>query len=219
MAQNPFSAGLGLGLPPGHGFQLPVAAPTFAARAAAAAATGNLEVESIVDEEEDGPASIQITVNSPITIQGDNNVVFVDPANTGTKMSLTMVNALKSISMSSCGIPMIDEQGRPRTVNIKLDAPLKIEGSGNSVGATISALTSGTNFTDANNVGFGNGGFENGMTSDETDNEVKAAVDRMLKLSKTGANNTNGEDEHMDENGNGTEEPEMGRGAKRSRAE
>lgn len=98
------------------------------------------------EEEEEGPendvpgeklSSIKITIKCPLFIKGDGNLVAIDTAASANKIATGVVGALRSMSMSGHGVPMIDEEGRPRPITVTAIAEVNIEGSKNVVGDNV----------------------------------------------------------------------------------
>jgi hypothetical protein len=93
------------------------------------------------EDEDDGAeddsnslSPINITIECPLHIQGDNNIVAIDTASSTNKIAQGIVGALKAMSMSGHGVPMIDEDGRPRPITVTAVAEVRITGSKNVVG-------------------------------------------------------------------------------------
>jgi hypothetical protein len=83
---------------------------------------------------EDKPTSITISITAPLHIKGSNNLLAVNLTSHATAIAHSVIQALKEASMSRAGIPMIDEDGRPRTLDVKVDAGIRVEGERNVVG-------------------------------------------------------------------------------------
>lgn len=86
------------------------------------------------DEESRKLSSVTISIENPIHITGDNNLLSIDPGLSGSKMALSIIAGLKQMSGASGGVPMIDEDGHPRPIRIEVKAETKIEGSKNVIG-------------------------------------------------------------------------------------
>ena len=91
--------------------------------------------------EDDGDSSegispIRLRIDASITISTDNNVVFLESslADQGKSMVNAVVQALRDHSSGQCGIPMIDEDGRPRPIDVEVHAGMTVEGTGNIIG-------------------------------------------------------------------------------------
>lgn len=92
-------------------------------------------------------------------------------------MAISM--ALKQASMSGSGVPMIDEEGRPRPVKVKVEAAMRIEGSRNTVGHKASGAVRIAAAADGSTKRKGSSDEENEDRSDEEQ-------DRVVKRAKTG---------------------------------
>lgn len=84
------------------------------------------------DEEEGSP--IHIIISTPLVLKGDNNLIAVDPATQSSKIAMAVVQALKQLSHGADGIPMIDENGRPRPLKVDVKAEVTVQGNKNVVG-------------------------------------------------------------------------------------
>ena len=79
-------------------------------------------------------SAINIIIKCPLFIKGDSNLVAVDNSGSASKIAQGVVGALKTMSMSGHGVPMIDEDGRPRPITVTVIAEVRIDGSKNVVG-------------------------------------------------------------------------------------
>ena len=86
------------------------------------------------DDEPEPTSNVSITIKAGVTIAGNNNTISVDPAATGCKIAVAIVTGLRQMSGIAGGVPMIDENGRPRPIIIDVDAGTRIEGSDNILG-------------------------------------------------------------------------------------
>ena len=86
------------------------------------------------DDEQEPTSNVSITIKAAVTITGNNNVISIDSAATGCKIAVAIVTGLRQISGIAGGVPMIDENGRPRPIIIDVDAGTRIEGSDNVLG-------------------------------------------------------------------------------------
>lgn len=88
------------------------------------------------DEDEEGFSAISLRINTSVHISNNNNLVCLNdtPASHANAIAKAVVQAIQENSSGQCGIPMIDEDGRPRPVKIEVDAGITVEGSGNIVG-------------------------------------------------------------------------------------
>ncbi|KAH8176079.1 hypothetical protein LIA77_04497 [Sarocladium implicatum] len=89
----------------------------------------------------DSPMSpISLRINTSINVTKSNNVVCIGdapPADHANAIAKAVVEAMQENSTARSGIPMIDEDGRPRPINIEVDASMLVEGSGNIVGSSV----------------------------------------------------------------------------------
>jgi hypothetical protein len=100
----------------------------------------NSQMAAII--EEDSPESdfdathspITIKISSPITVIGDGNLIAIDPVEMASSIAHCIVRSIKDCSMARAGIPMIDEEGRPRPIDVQVDAKIKVRGAKNTVG-------------------------------------------------------------------------------------
>ncbi|KAK0389566.1 hypothetical protein NLU13_3141 [Sarocladium strictum] len=87
---------------------------------------------------EDAQSPICLRINTSVNITQSNNIVCLSdtpPAEHATAIANAVVKAMQENSSGNCGIPMIDEDGRPRPIKIEVDASMLVEGSGNVVGS------------------------------------------------------------------------------------
>lgn len=94
------------------------------------------------DVEELSP--IELSIKVPMAVTGDENRVTADPSVSANKIAIGIMHALKTVSINGIGMPMIDENGRPRPIKIDVMAEIKIDGSRNIVGeaATLKPVSS-----------------------------------------------------------------------------
>ncbi|KND94985.1 hypothetical protein TOPH_00203 [Tolypocladium ophioglossoides CBS 100239] len=88
------------------------------------------------DDSEDGLSAISLRINTSITVSSNDNMVCLaeTPADHANAIAEAVVKAVQQHSSGQCGIPMIDEEGRPRPIRIEVDAGLTVEGTGNVIG-------------------------------------------------------------------------------------
>ncbi|GFP52345.1 hypothetical protein TASIC1_0001049700 [Trichoderma asperellum] len=88
------------------------------------------------EDDEEGFSTISLRINTSVHISSNNNLVCLNdtPASHANAIAKAVVQAIQENSSGQCGIPMIDEDGRPRPVKIEVDAGITVEGSGNIVG-------------------------------------------------------------------------------------
>ena len=88
------------------------------------------------EEEEEAGAPIAIRISTALRVTSNHNLVCVTagPAEHAGAIAKAIIAAMKDASTANCGIPMIDEDGRPRPIRIEVDAGLDINGTANVVG-------------------------------------------------------------------------------------
>ncbi|CAF3577615.1 unnamed protein product [Fusarium graminearum] len=88
------------------------------------------------DETSETSSPISLRINTSVNVSRSNNVVCLTatPAGQANAIAKAVVQALHEGSSGRCGIPMIDESGCPRPLNIEVDAGLVVEGTGNVIG-------------------------------------------------------------------------------------
>lgn len=95
----------------------------------------------VADEDEadaeEGQSPISLRINTSIRISSNNNLICLNdtPADHANAIARAVVVALQENSSGQCGIPMIDEDGRPRPVRIEVDAGMEVRGMGNVIGS------------------------------------------------------------------------------------
>lgn len=96
------------------------------------------------DEDENGGKSSAITIqiSTGIRVSGDDNLIFLAPS-FGDSASSPAAEHARSIAetvttairrggeQGSGGIPMIDEEGRPRAIRVQVEAGMEVHGKGN----------------------------------------------------------------------------------------
>lgn len=92
--------------------------------------------EDTDDHEDDGRSPIDLRISTTLRVKGDNNAVLLKatPADHSEAVAKAVVSAIRQCSDLNGGIPMIDEEGRPRPFNIAVDSGVNVEGSGNVLG-------------------------------------------------------------------------------------
>ncbi|CZS90653.1 uncharacterized protein RCO7_06804 [Rhynchosporium graminicola] len=112
-----------------------MAAPPARLPSQPAARAANDDDSSDSDDDEEGLSSIRIKIFTPINVRGDGNLIAMDTAITATKIAQGVTDALFSMTYGDAqGIPMIDEDGRPRPIRVVVSAPLTVLGSKNLMG-------------------------------------------------------------------------------------
>jgi hypothetical protein len=92
--------------------------------------------------EEELHSPITIRVNAAVRVSSSNNIVFLStrPSRKDRDLTAAVLGAIKAVSSAQCGIPMIDEDGRPRPVRVEIDAGIEVRGFGNLVGPESAVL-------------------------------------------------------------------------------
>lgn len=90
--------------------------------------------ESPESDMDPAPSPIIISISSPVTIIGHTNLIAIDPTKIGTNIAHNIVRSIKDASICSAGIPMIDEEGRPRPIEVIVHAGIKVQGTNNTIG-------------------------------------------------------------------------------------
>jgi hypothetical protein len=93
--------------------------------------------EEEVEVEQLSPIAIRISTS--VHVSKDYNVVSLSatPSEQANAVAGAVLRVLKENSSARCGIPMIDEEGRPRPVKIEIDAGMVVTGSGNVIGSEV----------------------------------------------------------------------------------
>ncbi|KUI52447.1 hypothetical protein VP1G_09887 [Cytospora mali] len=94
------------------------------------------EDEDTDDQEDDGRSPINLRISTTLHVEGNNNAVLLTatPADHAKAVTHAVISAIRQCSDMNGGIPMIDEEGRPRPFNITVEAGMNVEGSGNILG-------------------------------------------------------------------------------------
>lgn len=95
------------------------------------------EGEEGMGSEDNDHSPIDLRISTALRVQGDNNAVLLNsaPVDHARVVAQAVVSAICQCSDVGGGIPMIDEEGRPRPFNIAVDAGVNVEGSGNLLGS------------------------------------------------------------------------------------
>lgn len=85
------------------------------------------------DDEVDGRSPIHLRISTALHVSGNSNTVVLSasPAEHAKALAQAVMSAVRQCSDMNGGIPMIDEEGRPRPIDIAVDAGMSVEGSGN----------------------------------------------------------------------------------------
>jgi hypothetical protein len=145
--------------------------------------------------EYDGDLSpIIIHISSPLTVIGNGNLVAIDTDKAAINIANTIARSLKAASVSSTGIPMIDEEGRPRPIEVRVDVGVKIDGTKNTIGeqAVLSALQASFNALkrkrdEAGKDANGNTGMDKGNSNgiDGNADKEKASADANASMDQS----------------------------------
>ncbi|EON97279.1 hypothetical protein UCRPA7_7183 [Phaeoacremonium minimum UCRPA7] len=89
-----------------------------------------------MEDDDEGRSPIAIRISTALRVASNHNLVCVSasPADHAGAIAKAVVAAMNDASTANCGIPMIDEDGRPRPIRIEVDAGLDVNGSGNVIG-------------------------------------------------------------------------------------
>lgn len=102
------------------------------------AAHGWQDLDDLSDSEGDGDRSaITVRILTAVRVTGDNNIMClaVDPAETARFVAQAVTKVLRGGgAQERGGIPMIDEEGRPRPLKIEIEAGTEVHGEGNVLG-------------------------------------------------------------------------------------
>ncbi|KAH6682116.1 hypothetical protein F5X68DRAFT_277273 [Plectosphaerella plurivora] len=85
---------------------------------------------------------INLRISARINVARDNNVIALPytPAEQAKSIAEAIVEAFKKGSISGDGIPMIDQEGRPRPIRIEVDAGITVEGANNVLGTEAAVM-------------------------------------------------------------------------------
>jgi len=87
------------------------------------------------DSDDEDSTAIRLNIFTPINVRGDGNLIAMDTSATATTIAQGIVDALRCMTYGDDkGVPMIDEDGRPRPIKVNVKAPLTILGSKNLMG-------------------------------------------------------------------------------------
>lgn len=86
------------------------------------------------DDEDRSPIELRITTT--VQVEGNNNAILLkaSPAAHAKVIAEAVTATVRQAGGIDGGIPMIDEEGRPRPFRISVSAGVNIEGSGNVLG-------------------------------------------------------------------------------------
>lgn len=96
------------------------------------------DLDDLSDSEGDGDRSaITVRISTAVRVTGDHNIIClkVDPAETARFVAQAVTKVLRGGGAEERGgIPMIDEEGRPRPLKIEIEAGTEVHGEGNVLG-------------------------------------------------------------------------------------
>lgn len=86
-------------------------------------------------EDQDDGNPIELRICTTVQVEGDNNAVLLtaSPAAHAKVIAEAVAATVRHAGGMNGGIPMIDEEGRPRPFRISVSAGVNIEGSGNAL--------------------------------------------------------------------------------------
>ncbi|PHH72303.1 hypothetical protein CDD82_6043 [Ophiocordyceps australis] len=87
--------------------------------------------------DDDTASPISMYINTSVHVVNNQNLVALadTPSAHANAISQAIAKALRENSSGQCGIPMIDEDGRPRPLQVHVEAGILVEGSENIVGS------------------------------------------------------------------------------------
>ncbi|KAK0104477.1 hypothetical protein ONS95_004766 [Cadophora gregata] len=101
----------------------------------AGANNNNADDDEDSDSDDEDSTAIRLNIFTPINVRGDGNLIAMDTSATATTIAQGVVDALRCLTYGDDkGVPMIDEDGRPRPIKVNVKAPLTILGSRNLMG-------------------------------------------------------------------------------------
>lgn len=88
------------------------------------------------DADDDDRSPIELRITTTVQVEGDNNAILLTamPAEHARVITEAITATVRQAGGLNGGIPMIDEEGRPRPFRISVSAGMNIEGSGNVLG-------------------------------------------------------------------------------------
>lgn len=106
------------------------------------------EYEDAVDDDDDGDdddncnggrSAITIHISTTLRVSGDNNIICLDgnhsPAENARLIAEAVTTTIRQGGEQEVGgIPMIDEEGRPRPIRVEIEAGVEVQGGGNVLG-------------------------------------------------------------------------------------
>ncbi|KAG6362062.1 hypothetical protein INS49_010291 [Diaporthe citri] len=88
------------------------------------------------DDDDNDRSPIELRIMTTVQVEGDNNAILLtaSPAEHARAIAEAVTATIRQAGGVDGGIPMIDEEGRPRPFKIYVAAGMNIEGSGNVLG-------------------------------------------------------------------------------------
>lgn len=87
-------------------------------------------------DDDDDRSPIELRITTTVQVEGDNNAILLTatPAEHARVITEAVTATIRQAGGLNDGIPMIDEEGRPRPLRISVSAGMNMEGSGNVLG-------------------------------------------------------------------------------------
>ena len=87
-------------------------------------------------EDTEDRSQIRLHVNTSVVVSDSSNVICLPscPSDQAQTITQAVFKALQENSAGQCGMPMIDEDGRPRPILVDIDASMAVTGANNVVG-------------------------------------------------------------------------------------
>lgn len=95
------------------------------------------DVDDVEEDDDESSSPIFLRINTSIKVASNNNVLCIGatPTDNAKQIAEAVVKAMRDYSAGNAGLPMIDEEGRPRPVKIDVDAGVTVEGANNFLGS------------------------------------------------------------------------------------
>lgn len=96
----------------------------------------NLDGPHDDDGDDNDRSPIDLRITTTVQVMGDNNAILLTalPAEHAKAIAEAVTATVREAAGTYGGIPMIDEEGRPRPFKISVAAGMYIEGAGNVLG-------------------------------------------------------------------------------------
>lgn len=96
----------------------------------------NLDHPHDDEDDECARSPVELRITTTVQVEGDNNAILLTapPADHARAIAEAVTATVRQAGGMNGGIPMIDEEGRPRPFRIFVSAGMNIEGSGNVLG-------------------------------------------------------------------------------------